>query len=295
MTGTYFALKRFAVHDGPGVRTTLFLKGCPLSCLWCHNPEGKNCKPEIALYSHKCTQCLRCADVCEESAHIFNGEHTVNRDTCTFCAKCKDACFNDAIEVFGKKITVNEALKMLLEDRLFYESSSGGVTISGGEPLMQADFLRELLILLKKENIHTSIDTCGYADKEAFDKIIPHTDLFLYDIKAFNKETHIKLTGKSNKIIWDNLKYITENNKPVIIRFPFVPTYNDFEAELIAKKLAEFKNIKSIDVLPYHNFSSSKYHSLGLTDTMPKIDPPGKSEIEKIKQIFKVQGLKVND
>lgn len=295
MTGCYFALKRFAVHDGPGIRTTLFLKGCPLSCLWCHNPEGKSFKPQIAFYKHKCTNCLRCANVCKNNVHNFDNEHLVTRDNCAFCSDCADACFNDAIEVFGKTVSVDEALKMVLEDRLFYETSSGGVTVSGGEPLMQAEFLKALLKNLKEQNIHTAVDTCGYAPQEAFNSVLPYTDLFLYDIKAFKEETHVKLTGKSNKLIWDNLEYVTKNGKQVIIRFPFVPGYNDSEAEEIAKKLTEFNNILSVDILPYHNFSSSKYDALGLEDTMPRIPMPTKEETEKIKAIFKKQGLKVND
>lgn len=295
MTGCYFALKRFAVHDGPGIRTTLFLKGCPLSCLWCHNPEGKSFKPQIAFYKHKCTNCLRCANVCKNNVHDFDNEHLVTKDNCAFCSACATVCFNNAIEVFGKTVSVDEALKMVLEDRLFYETSSGGVTVSGGEPLMQADFVKALLKNLKEQNIHTAVDTCGYAPQEAFNSVLPYTDLFLYDIKAFKEETHVKLTGKSNKLIWDNLEYVTKNGKQVIIRFPFVPGYNDSEAEEIAKKLTEFNNILSVDILPYHNFSSSKYDALGLEDTMPRIPMPTKEETEKIKAIFKKQGLKVND
>ncbi len=295
MTGCYFALKRFAVHDGPGIRTTLFLKGCPLSCLWCHNPEGKSFKPQIAFYKHKCTNCLRCANVCKNNVHDFDNEHLVTKDNCAFCSACATVCFNNAIEVFGKTVSVDEALKMVLEDRLFYETSSGGVTVSGGEPLMQADFVKALLKNLKEQNIHTAVDTCGYAPQEAFNSVLPYTDLFLYDIKAFKEETHVKFTGKSNKLIWDNLEYVTKNGKQVIIRFPFVPGYNDSEAEEIAKKLTEFNNILSVDILPYHNFSSSKYDALGLEDTMPRIPMPTKEETEKIKAIFKKQGLKVND
>jgi pyruvate formate lyase activating enzyme len=295
MTGLMYALKRFAVHDGPGIRTTLFLKGCPLSCLWCHNPEGKSFTPQIALYKHKCINCLKCASLCKNNGHQFNDTHTLLRDNCVFCSSCEAACFNNAIEIFGKKITVEDALNLVLEDRLFYESSLGGVTISGGEPLMQKDFVKALLIKLKEQNIHVCVDTCGYADKTAFEQVAPYTDLFLYDIKAFSEETHIKCTGKSNKIIWENLEFLDSINKPVIIRFPFIPSFNDFEADDIAKKLSTFKNILSVDVLPYHNFSSSKYEALDLEDTMPKIPMPQKRETEKIKEIFRKYNLKVND
>ena len=290
-----YALKRFAIHDGPGIRTTLFLKGCPLSCLWCHNPEGKSFSPQIAIYKHKCSLCRKCAEVCNFNVHNFNDTHTLLRDNCTFCSKCESVCFNNAIEIFGKEITVDSALKMLIEDKLFYESSSGGVTISGGEPLMQKDFVKELLIRLKEENVHTAIDTCGYVDTEVFKEVAPYTDIFLYDIKAFSEETHIKCTGKSNKIIWENLAFLDLIKKPVIIRFPFVPGYNDFEAEDIAKKLSSFNNVLSVDILPYHNFSSSKYQALDLIDTMPKIPTPKTEETEKIKKIFRKYNLRVNN
>lgn len=295
MTGFMYALKRFAIHDGPGIRTTLFLKGCPLSCLWCHNPEGKSFSPQIAIYKHKCSLCRKCEIVCKNNVHQFDCSHNLLRDNCTFCSKCESVCFNNAIEIFGKEITVDSALKMLIEDKLFYESSSGGVTISGGEPLMQKDFVKELLIRLKEENVHTAIDTCGFVNTEVFNEIVPYTDVFLYDIKAFSEETHIKYTGKSNKIIWENLAFLDSINKPVIIRFPFIPGYNDFEAEDIAKKLSSFNNILSVDILPYHNFSSSKYDALDLIDTMPKIPVPEWEETEKIKEIFRKYDLKVND
>ncbi len=295
MTGLMYALKRFAIHDGPGIRTTLFLKGCPLSCLWCHNPEGKSFSPQIAIYNHKCTNCRKCKDVCKKNVHQFNNSHDLLRDNCAFCLNCESVCFNNAIEIFGKEITVDSALKMLIEDKLFYESSSGGVTISGGEPLMQKDFVKELLIRLKEENVHTAIDTCGFVNTEVFNEIAPYTDVFLYDIKAFSEETHIKCTGKSNKIIWENLEFLDLINKPVIIRFPFIPGFNDFEAEDIAKKLSSFKNIVSVDILPYHNFSSSKYVALGLEDTMPKINTPSQEETNRVKEIFRKYNLKVND
>ncbi|MBR6765138.1 MAG: glycyl-radical enzyme activating protein [Clostridia bacterium] len=294
MTGFVFALKRFAVHDGPGIRTTLFLKGCPLSCLWCHNPEGISYKREIALYTHKCISCKKCLSVCTENAQLFEFR-SIDREKCLLCGACEDACLNGAITVFGKEMTVQDAFNAVTEDKDFYLSSDGGVTVSGGECLMQADFVQELLKLLKEDGIHTAVDTCGYVPKDAFTKVMPYTDVFLYDIKAFSEETHIKCTGRSNKLIWDNLKYITDNGKKCIIRFPLIPEYNDFEAELIAKKLSEFKNIEAVDVLKYHNFSSSKYEALSLKNTMPQVEMPTDEMHKNIKSLFASYGLKVNN
>ncbi len=294
MTGFVFALKRFAVHDGPGIRTTLFLKGCPLSCLWCHNPEGISYKREIALYTHKCISCKKCLSVCTGNAQLFEFR-SIDREKCLLCGACEDACLNGAITVFGKEMTVQDAFNAVTEDKDFYLSSDGGVTVSGGECLMQADFVQELLKLLKEDGIHTAVDTCGYVPEDAFTKVMPYTDVFLYDIKAFSEETHIKCTGKSNKLIWDNLKYITDNGKKCIIRFPLIPEYNDFEAELIAKKLSEFKNIEAVDVLKYHNFSSSKYEALSLKNTMPQVEMPTDEMHKNIKSLFASYGLKVNN
>lgn len=292
MLGCIFAIKKFAVHDGPGIRTTLFLKGCPLDCLWCHNPEGKSYKKEMAFYIHKCTACGNCKSICENQQ--FNPRN-IDRSKCIACGKCENSCFNEALSLFGKDMTVDEAFNALIEDKDFYETSGGGATVSGGECLMQADFVCALLKKLKEANIHTAVDTCGYVPESAFEKVIPYTDVFLYDIKAFSEETHIRCTGKSNKLIWDNLAYLDKNDKPVIIRYPVIPTYNDFEAEAIAKKLSEFKNIQSVDILKYHNFSGSKYDALGLENTMPEVDPPTDEDLLKIKKIFTSYNLKVNE
>jgi len=291
MTGCVFAIKKFAVHDGPGIRTTLFMKGCPLDCLWCHNPEGKSYKKEVALYTHKCIGCKRCRSICEN--HLFEPRR-IDRSKCVACGKCEKACFSEAITLFGKDMTVDEAFNALVEDKDFYETSGGGITVSGGECLMQADFVKELLMKLKEENIQTAIDTCGYVPESAFLKVMPYTDIFLYDIKAFSEETHIKCTGKSNKLIWDNLSLLDKHFIKVIIRYPVIPTYNDFEAEEIAKKLSEFKNIESVDILEYHNFSGSKYDALSLKNTMPQVQPPTNEALAEIKNIFRLYNHKVN-
>ncbi len=295
MTGTIFSVKHFAVHDGPGIRTTLFFKGCPLSCLWCHNPEGKSLSSELALYAHKCTLCRVCENVCKSNAHIFNGAHLIDRAKCIACGECADKCLSDALTLFGKRVTVDEILPELLEDRAFYENSGGGVTLSGGECLLQADFVRKLLEELKREDIHTAVDTCGFVPQSAFARVMELTDVFLYDIKADSEETHIKCTGHSNKLIWENLEYLLKNGKEVTVRIPLVPEYNSHEIEGIARRLSELKKVSAIDVLKYHNFSSSKYSALDMENTMPCVSAPSSKETERAKEILRGYGLKVND
>lgn len=247
MTATIFEIKRFAVHDGNGIRTTVFFKGCPLRCVWCHNPEGLSFEAQEAFYAHKCIGCGECKN--EGFSH--------------------ESCLGEARILYGKTVTVEELLPMLLEDKDFYESSGGGVTLSGGECLMQADFCAELLKKLKAEGIHTAVDTCGFVSKEALNKAIPYTDVFLYDLKAYDEDIHIKCTGRSNKQILDNLKYLDSLGKNIEIRIPYVPEYNADQMKKIAHFLSTFKHITKIRVLPYHNYAGSKYEALNMKNTLP--------------------------
>ena len=286
MTGTIFEIKRFAVHDGDGIRTTVFLKGCPLRCRWCHNPEGLISKPQLAYYQHKCIGCQECTAVCPTGAHSFEkGVHTFNREKCIGCGQCTKACFSDALTLYGKETTVEELLPVLLEDREFFENSGGGVTLSGGECLVQADFCRELLRSLKKEGIHTAVDTCGFVSREALDKVIPYTDVFLYDLKAFDEDVHIRCTGFSNSIILENLKYLDSLGKAAEIRIPFVPGWNDDQAEKLAAFLSTLTNITGVRVLPYHNYVGSKYQALDLPNTLPE-ELPTKEALAQAKRIL---------
>ncbi len=291
MTGTIFAVKHFAVHDGDGIRTTVFFKGCPLSCIWCHNPESKAHFPRLAYYKHKCISCGECVAACRHGAHAMNAQgHFFDRSKCIACGECEDACLGEALEFFGKSITPDELLPELLEDKPFYDSSGGGVTFSGGECLLQADFCRETALLLKKDNINIAVDTCGFVPRDAINKMLGLADVFLYDIKAFDEQTHIKCTSQSNKIIWENLRYITQSSK-CEIRIPFVPDYNSNEIGKIAEKLSDFKNITRVRVLPYHNFSGSKYDALDMNNTMPTVHSPTKDELFCAVETLKSFGL----
>ena len=290
MKARIFEIKRFAVHDGDGIRTTVFFKGCPLKCVWCHNPEGIGFKPQLAYYKNKCISCGECVNVCPKNAHILkNGLHIFERENCTFCGKCASACLSGALTLYGKDVTVDELMPILLEDKDFYKTSGGGVTLSGGECLSQADFCAELLKKLKVENIHTAIDTCGFVSKEAINKVMPYTDIFLYDIKAIDEDVHIRCAGHKNKPILENLKYIDSCGKNIEIRIPYVPYYNDNQIEKIAVFLSEIKNITKIRLLPYHNYAGSKYNSIDMVNTLPQ-DLPDKDELQEAKNLFKKHG-----
>lgn len=296
MKARIFEIKRFAVHDGDGIRTTVFFKGCPLRCVWCHNPEGLHGKPQLAYYTHKCIGCGECAAVCPAEAHRMNdGIHSFDRSLCVACGRCADACLGDALTFYGRETTVDELLPTLLEDKEFYENSSGGVTLSGGECLTHADFCAELLKALKDNQIHTAVDTCGCVSRDALDKVIPYTDVFLYDLKAYDSDVHKMCTGLPNDIILDNLRYLDSIGKAVEIRIPFVPGYNDCEIEKIAEFLATLKNLTKIRVLPYHNYASSKYRSLDMPCDMPPRVPTAE-ELQKAQNTVKtITGLPVMD
>lgn len=273
-------IKRFAVHDGDGVRTTVFLKGCSLKCVWCHNPEGILFKPQLAYYENKCIGCGECVSVCPSDAHKMTGnKHIFDRSLCISCGKCVNECLGSALTFYGKEVTVEELLPKLLEDKDFYETSGGGVTVSGGECLCQADFCAELLKALKEKGINTAVDTCGFVTKEAINKVLPYTDIFLYDIKAIDEDIHIKCTGQSNKQILENIKYIDSCGKSIEIRIPYVPEFNDNQIDKIAEFLKSLKNIKAVKVLAYHNYASSKYSALNMKNTLPE-KLPTNNEIE---------------
>ena len=267
MKAKIFEIKRFAVHDGDGIRTTVFFKGCPLRCLWCHNPEGLSARYEVAFYEHKCIGCGEC-----------------QRDNFTV-----SDCLGGARVEYGKEVSVSELLPLLLEDKEFFDNSGGGVTLSGGECLIWSDFCAELLKELKANGIHTAVDTCGYVPRENLDNVISYTDIFLYDFKAFDEDVHIKCTGKSNKLIIENLEYLDSIGKQIEIRIPYIPGYNSEQIKKMAEFLKNIKNITKIRVLPYHNYSESKYNSLGIESKMPE-KLPTDEEIALAKEILKKSG-----
>ncbi len=261
-------IKRFAVHDGDGIRTTVFFKGCPLRCVWCHNPETYTAHRQLAFFAHKCTLCGACAKVCELHK-ISNGIHMVDREHCTHCERCTEVCPVDALKIYGKEMNVDEIFDIVLQDKAFYESSGGGVTLSGGECLLYPDFCAALLKKCKENGIHTAIDTCGHVSKDAFDKVIPYTDVFLYDIKAIDPVLHKRCTAASNEVILQNLKYIDSLGCKIEIRIPVVPNYNDGELDRIHAFVATLRNVVRTRALEYHDLARSKYHALDIPCTLP--------------------------
>ena len=284
-----FDIKHFAVHDGPGIRTTVFFSGCPLRCLWCHNPEGLVASPRLALHSEKCTLCKSCEGVCEHSVHSFSDGHLIDRKSCVSCKKCADICPNSALTLYGRDIGTNELLPELLEDRDFY-GENGGVTLSGGECLLQSEFCAELEKKLKAEGINTAIDTSGAVDRAAIDAVLPYTDIFLYDIKAIDRDVHKSCTGRTNEDILRNLLYLDSVGAKIEIRVPYVPGYNDGEIERIGEFLATLKTHPKVRLLAYHRFYESKYEALGYL-CPPDIEPPTAEMLEKAKSRLSSFGI----
>lgn len=268
-TAVIFDIKHFAVHDGDGIRTTVFFKGCPLRCRWCHNPEGLSFAPETAFYSHKCTGCGACAAVCPQGAHrMENGMHVFDRARCSACGACARACPAGALALYGRRVSVEELLPELLEDEAFYASSGGGVTLSGGECLCQADFCAYLLKELKKNGISTAVDTGGFVPRRAIEAVMPYTDVFLYDVKAVEPMRHKAGTGADNALILDNLRYLDSHGCASEIRFPSVPGYTDGEEAAVRRFAAGLKHTRGVRVLAYHGYAASKYAALGKTYPM---------------------------
>ena len=269
MKANIVEIKRFAVHDGDGIRTTVFFKGCPLKCLWCHNPETLSPKRQIAFFAHKCIGCGKCAEVC--GCHTFSENvHMIDKANCTMCGKCTEVCPQSALEIFGTEMNADEICAALLKDKDFYTESGGGITLSGGECLLQSEACREILKTMKQNGINTAVDTCGFVPRAAIDRVMPYTDTFLYDIKAIDEDVHIKCTGQSNKTILDNLVYLDNCGAKSEIRIPYIPNCNDGQIDKIAKFLSGLNHVVRVRVLPYHNYAASKYAALGMDNTLPE-------------------------
>jgi len=263
--GKVFNIQRFSIHDGPGIRTNVFLKGCPLRCLWCHNPEGLSRESDIEFIPKKCIGCGRCG-VCPNDCHKFNdGLHYYDRSNCIKCGTCISHCVTEALQIAGKDYTVDEVMKEVESDAMFYEESGGGMTLSGGEPLFQSEFATELLRTAKERGIHTAIETCGFYSEDVLRKAIPYIDIFLFDYKVTGRDAHKNATGVYPDIILRNLDIIDSEGKEIHLRCPIIPGVNDNDAhyKAIADLANRLKNVTRIDLEPYHELGSSKYHNIG--------------------------------
>ncbi|MCL2361050.1 MAG: glycyl-radical enzyme activating protein [Defluviitaleaceae bacterium] len=279
MIGTILSIERCSLHDGPGLRTTVFLKGCPLSCLWCHNPESQSFKPELFFLEEKCARCGACGDICKN--HFFADSHTINRADCNACGKCAEVCHKSAIEIKGIKMKAHDVMDVVLKDACYYEHSGGGLTISGGEPLAQLDFTLSLLRMAKESGIHTCLETSGYMDTDKLLSLVPYVDLFLYDFKASNDDAHKRFTSVSQQLIMDNLFAIDKAGAKIILRCPIIPTCNDNAEHFyaIAGTANTLNNILEINIMPYHPMGSSKATRIGQEYLMPDIGFPADEQV----------------
>ncbi|MBQ3141333.1 MAG: glycyl-radical enzyme activating protein [Clostridia bacterium] len=282
MTGTIFNIQKFCVNDGPGIRTTVFFKGCPLDCLWCHNPESKSARAQVLFDTDKCLLCGGCVTVCPDSRHrLENAAHLFEREGCAGCGQCTERCLSGALSLAGRRVGVQEVMTEVLRDRDFY-CNGGGLTLSGGEPLAQPEFALALLRAAKAEGLHTCIETCGFAKWETVDAVRPFVDLFLYDYKLTDPEEHRRCTGVSNRRILENLRLLNENGASVILRCPIIPGINDTPQHFsgIASLAEELDCIKAIDVEPYHPLGSSKAALLGRDYALKGLTFPAEEEVQ---------------
>ena len=289
-TAIVFDIEKFAVHDGPGIRTVIFIKGCPLHCRWCHNPESQSFGPELLFDPGKCTMCGKCVSVCPQHCHdIADGKHSFNRTDCVHCGKCTEFCPAEALKAVGRKMSVSEVMTEVEKDRVFYQNSGGGITLSGGEPLAHFDFSSALLKAAQNAGLHTAVETCGFAPWERINELLPLVDLWLWDVKAV-PEKHEDLTGVPAEPILENLKKLDQSGASIILRCPLVPGINDEDAALhhIADLANGLKNVQRIDLEPYHPMGEGKSRDLGREDVF---HAPFASEADKKRWCGKIAAL----
>ncbi|MRR29340.1 glycyl-radical enzyme activating protein [bacterium] len=294
-TGLIFDIKKYSINDGPGIRTTVFFQGCPLACQWCHNPESQARNPVLMYRVNRCVLCGECVGVCEHHSISINGFAATNRATCEACGACADACYNGAREISGYRATVEQVMSEVLRDTPFYEGSGGGVTFSGGEPLMQHRFLLDLLHACREKELHTVLDTSGFATWEVMDSLREYVDLFLFDLKMMDDDRHIQYTGVSNKLILSNLKKLAESGSAIYIRIPLIPGINDDEENL--QRSGEFirrlPNITGVELMGYHDLAAAKYEALGMDYLLKEIKAPDKNHLLNSAHILEQAGLQV--
>jgi pyruvate formate lyase activating enzyme len=296
-TGIVFDVKQYALHDGPGIRTTVFLKGCPLCCQWCHNPEGIGTSSQILYRKRRCIGCGECLDVCPEAALSLTPEGIITDSVlCKSDGACAEICPAEARELVGKTVLPEEIMDIVKRDISFYKQSGGGVTFSGGEPLMQPNFLFECLRLCGREGIHRAVDTSGYAALEIIKQIAPETDLFLYDLKFMDPDKHRHFTGVSNPLILANLKYLARSGARVTVRFPLIPGINDDDEniDLVGMFLRVLPEIETVYILPYHRHQETKYVLLDMEYKAKEIQLPTPEDLSRVKKRLEGFGLKVD-
>ena len=293
-TGLVFNLQKYSVHDGPGIRTTVFLKGCPLCCEWCHNPESISPRREILVLRRRCTACGECRAACPFGASLAGaGPLPPRLEQCTLCAACVDACPTGARQMVGREMTVTEVVTAVLQDRVFYEDSGGGVTISGGEPLSQPHFLLALAQALRAAGLRVALDTTGFGCTEHLLAAAGFSDLVLYDLKAFDETRHRHLTGVSNRGILENLRALDAVHRNLWIRIPVIPGFNDDPADLAqtAAFVAGLRAVTLVNLLPFHRAGLHKYERLGRSHSLDGVESPSTGAMERAADIFRARHL----
>ncbi len=328
-SGMVFDIKKYSINDGPGIRTTVFLSGCPLSCWWCHNPESQSMQPILLYRENRCLGCGACVDVCPEGAISIRVENQdadytenteehgeilikksallreirvfrvpkvfTNREKCTKCHTCTASCYSGAREFSGREATVDEVMSQVVREIPFYDQSGGGVTFSGGEPLMQPGFLSALLKACRKQEIHTVVDTSGFANWNVFEQIRQDVDLFLYDLKLMDSVRHKEVTGVPNEPILENLRRLTALGHKVLVRIPLIPGINDDEQNLVesGKFLAGLGQLKGVELMGYHDIAQAKYEALGREYALVGLKPPAEAEMKNAAELLRDFGLKI--
>lgn len=291
--GLIFDIQRFSPHDGPGIRTTVFLKGCPLDCLWCHNPEGISAEPQILYFGNRCITCDQCVEACPQGRPVTDAGDEETLARCSVCGACVEACPTKARELAGRHLSVSELLEIVLRDRIFYDDSGGGVTFSGGEPLGQLPFLLEALAACRAEEIRTAVDTSGAASLDGLLAAARLTDLFLYDVKVVDDATHRRVTGVSNRRILSNLRKLADHHDNIWLRVPVVPGINDDprNLEATAELAAVLPSVRKVCLLPYHRIGEEKLRRLGRGPGTEEFVEPAPGHVRRLARLVEAAGV----
>lgn len=299
VTGRIFDVQTFSIHDGPGIRTTVFFKGCPLRCLWCHNPESMESRRDIGFLPMRCLLCGQCVAACEHDGHhILDGTHSYDRRICVRCGACVPGCPTGALELAGKDVNAGWVIEQVEKDRIFYDRSGGGVTLSGGEPLLQPEFTAAILALAKERNLHTALDTCGHYPWMTAEPLFRAVDLVLYDLKAIDSALHESFTGTSNDLILENLRRLLtlDGGPKVWLRLPLIPGSNDGDGAV--EQMIDFcagiwgnPRLEAATIMPYHRLAESKYERFGKQYTLKGLMPPSEEYVNEIMRRFNERGV----
>jgi pyruvate formate lyase activating enzyme len=297
VTGRVFDIKRYSIHDGPGIRTTVFLKGCSLCCLWCHNPESVDPGPELMHWPSRCTRCYACIKACPKAAITKDaaGAVVIDRKACDLCGKCAEACLYDAMQMVGREMSVEDVLAEVEKDKIFYDQSGGGVTLSGGDPFVQSAFAEALLDGCRSRGIPAAVDTAGFSRNGVLDRVASKADLILYDLKCMDDARHKELTGVSNVPIIENLKRLSAGRTEVWVRIPLVSGVNDDDDNIrrTIEFLSSLKTVRQVGILPYHSGGLEKARRIGQESHFRKFETPSEERIASVEAAFREAGFEV--